>query len=789
MMAADLPPDPAPKRPGDCARWYARAYGWRVFPLHGLRDGRCTCDQKDCKSPAKHPRTPRGCLDATTDQAQITTWWQKWPHANVGIATGGGLIVVDIDPRHGGDDTLVDLCKALGELPDTVEVKTGSNGRHLYLAIPRHDPHTGEVQAAPVEVRNSAGALGPGVDVRGEGGYVVAPPSVHLSGRAYTWEATSRPDEVPLAELPLPWLRAMVARPRLRSIPGGKGDAFPEGERNDSLYRRGCSMRAVGFSPAVIEQALLTENEERCVPPLDPAEVKAIAQSVARHPEGHSAEVKARRKAKAEASPAPGVASPDSAGASAPAPEKPAVLEAPEVFERADSIEIAERLLRDLRAGSGHPIVADRGALWRYDDPRGVFVRLVGSDVYRVAGSYAGLPRRTKDGVKGLALSDAAINAAINAAENLAAVEGFFNLAPRGVCFANAWITAREGRVVVEPHTPEHRAQHALPVVYDEEATCDGWIGMLTEILRREATDDDGKVTGTDPKETERAIELLKEFAGAALLGMATTHAVCLVLVGSGNDGKSRVLNVLRALFPPTAVCSVAPHLWARGFLLAELAGKRLNVVGELPDGDMQDSERFKLVVAGDAVTAERKYGDPFTLVPEAAHIFACNDLPGTRDQSPGFWRRFSVIPCTRAFTATEEVKDIDKRVLATDLSGIASWAINGAAQLQRAGRYTTPSTSEAAKVDWQQTSDQVRQWVDIGCVRLESGAPVYLEATLEKLYAEYRPWALATGHSPLSSTRLGSRLKSLGYLHRTTSARRYRLRLKGTGKGGGADE
>jgi hypothetical protein len=114
-----------------------------------------------------------GFEDAGTDEDQIRAWWSMWPSSNVGIATGSGLVVVDVDPRHDGDRTLADLV-ASREMPTTPTVRTGGGGLHLY--------YTGEVP------RVGTDALGRGVDVKAQGGYVVAPPSVHGSGGIYEWE-------------------------------------------------------------------------------------------------------------------------------------------------------------------------------------------------------------------------------------------------------------------------------------------------------------------------------------------------------------------------------------------------------------------------------------------------------------------------------------------------------------------------------------------------------------------------------------------------------------------------
>lgn len=270
-------------RVGRAALAYA-AMGWRVFPLHTVHDGACSCGSPACTGtkPGKHPRTTRGCLDATTDEATIRAWWTEWPDANIGIATGRGLVVVDIDPKSGGDEGFEETVARLGALPDTVECLTGGGGRHIYLSVPEG-----------TQVRNSASKLAPGVDVRGDGGYVVAPPSGHASGRAYAWESSCRPDEVEVAPMPATWLAALVRpAPKLRVIEGGR---VGEGARNDVLFKLACSMRSAGLGGSAILAALLAHNDERCDPPLDPAEVKGIATSVERYPEGLSPEYEARR--------------------------------------------------------------------------------------------------------------------------------------------------------------------------------------------------------------------------------------------------------------------------------------------------------------------------------------------------------------------------------------------------------------------------------------------------------------------------------------------------------------
>ena len=161
----------------DAALAYA-GKGWLVFPCFEVKpDGTCTCGDPTCiKNAGKHPRVRWGAM-ATTDPIKIRGWWRRWPRSNIAIACGAksGIWVFDIDPAKGGIAALASLEAANGRLPTTLMVSTGGHGWHYYFAWPTD----GRV------IPNSSDALGPGLDVRGEGGYVIAPPSNHISGRCY----------------------------------------------------------------------------------------------------------------------------------------------------------------------------------------------------------------------------------------------------------------------------------------------------------------------------------------------------------------------------------------------------------------------------------------------------------------------------------------------------------------------------------------------------------------------------------------------------------------------------
>jgi Bifunctional DNA primase/polymerase, N-terminal/Primase C terminal 1 (PriCT-1) len=226
-----------------------------------------------CKPREKIPMTKRGVLDATTDLAIVNSWWEGWPEQNIGLATGGNarLAVIDVD-GDGGEATLSELERAHGKLPPTVEVITG-NGRHLYFRGAAEFPTTG-------------GKLGKGIDTRGEGGYVIAAPSVHPSGRRYQWSVDSAKQIAPLPE----WIGQALSPHGDRARKGRShkewnallAAAIPEGERNATLTSIAGKLLATKLSPILAADLLECVNVARCVPPLAQGEVEKIIVSVAK---------------------------------------------------------------------------------------------------------------------------------------------------------------------------------------------------------------------------------------------------------------------------------------------------------------------------------------------------------------------------------------------------------------------------------------------------------------------------------------------------------------------------
>jgi hypothetical protein len=272
---ADIVPAPPHKLPRGSASWSPRdaalaygAAGWPVLPVAGMSAGECAC-RRSCESPGKHPITRHGVHDATTDPVLIGEWWRRSPSANVGVATGAasGLVVVDIDLPKGGRQSLQALLAAGRRLLPTLTSRTGGGGLHLFYAQP-----------PGAAVPNAVGRLPglteelPGIDVRGDGGYVVAPPSIHASGRRYRWDRRG------IADLPSWILPRRIAPARATAAFPSTGGAsaygaralsrelevlrgLVVGQRNDGLNRAAfCLGRLVGggeLSETLVVQTLL----------------------------------------------------------------------------------------------------------------------------------------------------------------------------------------------------------------------------------------------------------------------------------------------------------------------------------------------------------------------------------------------------------------------------------------------------------------------------------------------------------------------------------------------------
>ncbi len=252
--------------------------GWPVLFLHSIADGRCGCGKPECGNPGKHPigrLTPHGLHDATTNPDVILGWALKVASFNVAIRCGpeSGVVALDVDVN----ESLAALQREHGPLPETRTHRTGRGFHYLFV-----HPGNGTVIRPVTKLGGYDG-----LDFKADDAYIVAPPSVHVSGERYEVEV----DDAPLAPLPEWLLRLAQGRTDGHRVRAPESEPSANsvcvGARNTTLTRVAGTLRRAGLSQDAIEAALLVVNHERYDPPLDDAEVRRIAASVARYePEG-----------------------------------------------------------------------------------------------------------------------------------------------------------------------------------------------------------------------------------------------------------------------------------------------------------------------------------------------------------------------------------------------------------------------------------------------------------------------------------------------------------------------
>lgn len=249
------------------------ADGFPVIPLcwpDALGNCGCGRNHQD-KAIGKVPLVEHGLKDATITQQGVRDYWRRWSKANIGIVIPSGVFVLDIDVEHNGFESLAKMEREHNfDLTQTWLVTTGGGGQHYYYKTDK-------------PIRNTARMAGyDGMDIRGTGGYVVAPPSLHRSGERYkvspVWDGPITLSPAKLIDLCL--------KPITTPLSPNKGEGttiYLEGQRNDTLTRDAGAMRRRGLSEEAIYAALQVTNQERCQPPLPDSEIRLISKSIGRY--------------------------------------------------------------------------------------------------------------------------------------------------------------------------------------------------------------------------------------------------------------------------------------------------------------------------------------------------------------------------------------------------------------------------------------------------------------------------------------------------------------------------
>ena len=602
--------------------------------------------------------------------------------------------------------------RTTGIFLQTVTALTGGGGGHFYFTSP----------GGPV--RNRVG-LRPGLDIRGDDGYVVAPPSLHVTGRRYVWEPSAHPENTPLAPVP-PGLFDLTQAPAAPAGPrAGRSRPLAHSRRlaaYDLVIPSRDDASPSDFPQDAIAAALLMTNELCCVPPLDDAEVLGIAASIMQYP--------------AAASPLAG----DSPG-----------------------VDRGPWPLTDL--GNAERLVAQHGGdliycyLWNYwliwngirwqRDHTGeryrwakATVRHIYAEAYQAADSD-----RRDDLLAHAARSEAAprLKALVELAEfHLPVLPAAFDQQPLLLNVANGTVDLHTG-IFHEPQREDLLTQLA-PVVYDPDATCPRWEAFLMRIMG----------------DNVELVAFLQRAAGYALTG-DTREEVIFILYGTGANGKSTFLEVLRALLGDYARQADFTTFLARrsdGVRndVARLAGARFVTAVEAASGRRLDEALVKQLTGRDRVAARFLYQEYFEYAPEFKLFLATNHKPVIRGADEGTWRRIRLIPFAVTIPAAQQDRTL-RATLKEELPGILNWAIQGCLTWQRDG-LGEPEAVQQATAAYRTEMDILADFLEACCV---PDPDAFI--TSRDLYEAYQAWCGENAVEPLTQSPLGTKLKERGFV------------------------
>lgn len=673
----------------DAAIQYATTRGWACFPL---------------KPNDKKPATDHGLLDASKDPEQLRAMWQSG--ANLAIRTGAesGLIALDVDVKKGkpGRESLEKMQRDNGPLPVTLTNRTASGGWHLLFRHPGR------------EVTNIAGTLEglAGLDVRGDGGYIVAPPS-RIGGEPYRWV---NEDET-IAEAPA-WLIDLFTSKRsaaldLNAVLKGLG----RGSRNDQLFRYASKLR--GDNIAVDDaRRLVLEMAARCTPPLDPAEALACLASAWRY----------------------------------------------EPRQHLTDLGNAQRFV--IRHGPNARYIPEfrkwmtwDGARWCFDED-GDAMRLAKETALSLYAEAAAEGDDRHRAALGKWAAQSEGERRLKAIAELAKTEpgvpiraGALDREPLLLSVANGVIDLKTGALRA-PRREDYVTKRAH-VEYRPGARCPTFDAFLDRIF-------EGNLA---------LIEFVQRAAGYSLTG--DTGEQCLFLLwGSGMNGKSTLVNALRAALGDYATQADPAAFMVRDRSgpssdIARLRGARLVAAVETEDGQRLAESLIKQLTGQDTVTACFKYQEHFEYEPQFKLWLAANHKPVVVGDDFAIWRRIHLIPFTVQIPEAERDRALPEKLRA-ELPGILNWALAGCLAWQASG-LAPPEEVRSATASYRREMDLMQDFLDQCCVT----GPT-LRVGSSQLYAAYKQWAEETGHRPMSQTKFGRKIAERGLEKRKAQTVEY---------------
>lgn len=625
--------------------------GWHVFPVT-----------------SKIPTTPHGFKDAVNDPTQIEALFKRYPGDGIALATGkvSGVFVLDVDIKNdaGGDDTLRELENKNGELPETVQSKTASGGAHYFFKYPEDG------------IGSNASIVGKGLDIRGDGGYVVIPPS---SG--YSWEVSHHIEDITFSKPP-EWLLE-AARRKKRAPDLSKPEEFITQDRNNTLTRIAGNLRRNGLEADALYDVLSRINQKRCAPPLDEQEVRKIAASITKY--------------------------------------KPTLPTGAYTDQWAAEL-FKTKYGTDLHWCDplGGWLIWD-GTRWLQDDT--LKIERMAYDVIKQMHDQANASDDKK--LRKFAVERERDSQFKTMISRLRALEGIparsedFDQDTHKINAENATLDLKSGMTYA--HTRADMITRKIDVAYNPNARAPRWMQFLAEIF----------------SEDMDLLDYVQRAIGYSLSGDVSEHCM-FVLYGMGRNGKSTFLKHIAAIMGDYAQAANAGLLIEKrneGIPndVARLRGTRLVVVQESKRGNSFDESQVKALTGGDRITARFLRKEFFEFNPTFKIWFSTNHRPDIIGTDVGIWRRIRTIPFERVFTDEEADRHLDEKLRA-EYEGIFAWMVQGY-MLWKAHGLGENKTVTAAGEEYQEESDIMKAFIEERCQM----TGVVSKAELRSAFLEWR--------------------------------------------------
>lgn len=657
--------------------------GWKVFPVN-----------KD-----KRPLTQNGFKDASNKEHKLRRWWTEHPQANVAIATGkdSGIVVLDIDShKDSSTNSLQELIHQKGTFNQTVVARTGGGGQHIYFKYPPDN-----------QVSSTVNLFGiPGIDIRADGGYVVAPPSMHLSGNRYQWLQDRDPFESVLASCPSFIFNS--SRQKTRVHTSHTQDIIPEGFRNASLTSIAGMLRSFGLTYEQILPVLHSQNTLRCQPPLAEGEIETIANHIVEYPPRNTRAASTHNLA----------------------------YDVLLGFDRTDvgfASMLAHIYLGRIKynhtRGSWH---VWNSHFWKQD---------LTSQITQLAIESTRLLQQAATELEDLEARTAAIRYSLKLQNKFRLVSGIALLQSNAAVATTHedWDTDKDtiaclsgvinltNNTLSEGH-PDDLMSKWVPLYYEPKAAAPKWIRFLDEIFQG----------------NQEVIQFVQRAVGYSLTGRIDEQCLFL-LIGHGANGKSTFLEILHSLFGTYSYAAPFSTFErnknsSQSNDIASLMGQRLVTASEPNQGAVFDESRIKSLTGGDKISARFLHQEFFQFHPICKIWVGVNHLPRVKDDSVGFWRRVRRINFNTKFYAPTDTIPPDGKLrdpnilskLLTELPGIFNWALQGSADWYL-HKLAIPETVQTATQMYQQDNDPLYPFIQFSC-DLESD----FQTPANTLYLEY---------------------------------------------------